>query len=255
MLARLCSLSSPLVPLSLLQPMMKPGGHGVIWKLMIDTGVFNWLAAQGREAAIVRQIRCVQLWPPSRGSGHQAWLLPTGWAQASARRAACSSLACLFPALTFPALTLFTHGPRSNPMAGTDNTLLALAGAGFPGRRSFGFASCDRVVGAAEGMNVLALERRLAEEDEGEGVPSLGSGSSSGDKGGASSAGAEPRHRYSYRVTNVEYTEFERLGIVDSSVDEASNHSVFPANTNVLYVGLPVSGAPGHACPGAAPGQ
>ncbi|KAL4426976.1 hypothetical protein ABPG77_009537 [Micractinium sp. CCAP 211/92] len=166
-----------------LQPMMKPGGHGVIWKLMIDTGVFNWLAAQGREAAIVRQI--------------------------------------------------------SNPMAGTDNTLLALAGAGFPGRRSFGFASCDRVVGAAEGMNVLALERRPAEEDEGEGVPSLGSGSSSGDKGGASSAGAEPRHRYSYRVTNVEYTEFERLGIVDSSVDEASNHSVFPANTNVLYVGLP----------------
>lgn len=36
---------------------MKPGGHGVIWKLMIDAGVFGWLAAQGREAAIVRQIR------------------------------------------------------------------------------------------------------------------------------------------------------------------------------------------------------
>ena len=37
---------------------MKPGGHGVIWKLMIDAGVFDWLASQGREAAIVRQIRC-----------------------------------------------------------------------------------------------------------------------------------------------------------------------------------------------------
>lgn len=37
---------------------MKPGGHGVIWKLMIDAGVFDWLGAQGRQAAIVRQIRC-----------------------------------------------------------------------------------------------------------------------------------------------------------------------------------------------------
>ena len=42
-----------------LAPLKKPGGHGVIWKLMIDTGVFGWLAALGREAAIVRQIRCV----------------------------------------------------------------------------------------------------------------------------------------------------------------------------------------------------
>jgi hypothetical protein len=32
-------------------------------------------------------------------------------------------------------------------------------------------------------------------------------------------------------------------GVVDSSVDEESNLSVFPANTNVLYVGLQVSGA------------
>ncbi len=40
------------------QVMMKPGGHGVIWKLMIDAGVFDWLGAQGRQAAIVRQIRC-----------------------------------------------------------------------------------------------------------------------------------------------------------------------------------------------------
>ncbi|KAL4457941.1 hypothetical protein ABPG75_012806 [Micractinium tetrahymenae] len=175
-----------------LQPMMKPGGHGVIWKLMIDTGVFDWLAAQGREAAIVRQI--------------------------------------------------------SNPMAGTDNTLLALAGAGFPGRRSFGFASCERVVGAAEGMNVLAQERRPAGEDGASSPLGPGNSSSGGGGGGGGSGGtAAPadndqqhqRYRYWYRVTNMEYTEFERLGIVDSSVDDASNHSVFPANTNVLYVGLP----------------
>lgn len=56
---------------------------------------------------------------------------------------------CLTPPPAFPM-------PCSNPMAGTDNTLLALAGAGFPRRRSFGFASCERAVGAAEGMNVLA---------------------------------------------------------------------------------------------------
>ena len=42
-------------------------------------------------------------------------------------------------------------------------------------------------------------------------------------------------------MTNVEYTEFERLGMADSSIDEASTQSVFPANTNVLYVGLQVS--------------
>lgn len=37
--------------------MMKPGGHGAIWKLMWDEGVFDWLQGQhGRRAALVRQI-------------------------------------------------------------------------------------------------------------------------------------------------------------------------------------------------------
>ena len=26
-----------------LQPMTKPGGHGAIWKLMRDEGIFDWL--------------------------------------------------------------------------------------------------------------------------------------------------------------------------------------------------------------------
>jgi hypothetical protein len=30
----------------LLQPMGKPGGHGVIWKLMRDEGVFEWMKSQ-----------------------------------------------------------------------------------------------------------------------------------------------------------------------------------------------------------------
>lgn len=40
-----------------LRPLMKPGGHGVIWKLMLDEGIFDWLSHRDREAAIVRQIR------------------------------------------------------------------------------------------------------------------------------------------------------------------------------------------------------
>lgn len=51
-------------------------------------------------------------------------------------------------------------GVRSNPLAGTDATLLALSGRGYMGGKLFGFASCERAVGAAEGMNVLA-ERRV----------------------------------------------------------------------------------------------
>ena len=159
-----------------MNPHMKPGGHGVIWKLMKDKGVFDWLRnGHGRQAAIVRQI--------------------------------------------------------SNPMAGTDNTLLALAGAGnlLDGgsgtgntttynnnssnnkRRSFGFASCERVVGAAEGMNVL-LKQRIS--------------------------GTNGSSKYSTCVTNIEYTEFAKLGIQDVPREEGALHSAFPANTNVLYVGL-----------------
>ncbi|KAJ9518576.1 hypothetical protein QJQ45_018602 [Haematococcus lacustris] len=141
-----------------LQPMSKPGGHGAIWKLMQDEGVFDWMAQQGRSAAIVRQI--------------------------------------------------------SNPMAGVDTTLLALAGCGAQrGGSAFGFMSCDRTIGAAEGCNVLQ-ERRVWRDG---------------------------RWQHQLGYTNIEYTEFERLGIYDQPVDGTSRCSVFPANTNVLYVGL------GHA--------
>lgn len=141
-----------------LAPMMKPGGHGAIWKLMLDEGVFDWLAAHRREAAIVRQI--------------------------------------------------------SNPLAGTDSTLLALSGIGYMGGKLFGFASCPRAVGAAEGMNVLSERRAPAPPEHGGGV------------------------EYAYGITNIEYTEFKRLGIQDEAQCEGSQLSVFPANTNVLYLGL-----------------
>lgn len=134
-----------------LTAVVKPGGHGVIWKLASDEGVFEWFARQGRKAAIVRQI--------------------------------------------------------SNPMAGVDTTLLALSGIGLKNDKKFGFASCRRNVGAAEGVNVLTEQRR------GDGL-------------------------LEYAITCIEYTEFSKLGIADVPVSSGSLEAQYPANTNVLYVDL-----------------
>lgn len=49
---------------------------------------------------------------------------------------------------------------------------------------------------------------------------------------------------YAYGITNIEYTEFKRLGIQDEAQCEGSQLSVFPANTNVLYLGLKVCDPP-----------
>lgn len=98
----------------------------------------------------------------------------------------------------------------SNPIAGTDATMLALTGAGYVDGRTFGFASCERRAGATEGMNVL-MQRRLTRPGGG--------------------------FEYAYNVTNVEYTEFERYGISDTQAENSTN-SLMPANTNVLYVNL-----------------
>ncbi|XP_031373607.1 UTP--glucose-1-phosphate uridylyltransferase 3, chloroplastic isoform X2 [Punica granatum] len=37
-------------------PVCKPGGHGVIWKLAYDKGVFQWFYDHGRKGATVRQV-------------------------------------------------------------------------------------------------------------------------------------------------------------------------------------------------------
>jgi hypothetical protein len=39
-----------------LEPLLRPGGHGVIWKLARDTGCFEWLKKQNVTKALVRQI-------------------------------------------------------------------------------------------------------------------------------------------------------------------------------------------------------
>ncbi|KAF7124023.1 hypothetical protein RHSIM_Rhsim12G0073000 [Rhododendron simsii] len=37
-------------------PVCKPGGHGVIWKLACDKGIFQWFYNHGRKGATVRQV-------------------------------------------------------------------------------------------------------------------------------------------------------------------------------------------------------
>jgi UDP-N-acetylglucosamine pyrophosphorylase len=37
-------------------PVGKPGGHGAIWKLACDRGIFQWLYQNGRKGATVRQV-------------------------------------------------------------------------------------------------------------------------------------------------------------------------------------------------------
>jgi UTP---glucose-1-phosphate uridylyltransferase len=39
-----------------LRPLFKPGGHGAIWKMAQDSGVFDWLHRLGKKCTLVRQI-------------------------------------------------------------------------------------------------------------------------------------------------------------------------------------------------------
>ncbi len=84
----------------------------------------------------------------------------------------------------------------NNPLAATDLGLLAFLGIGKNTKASFGFAAASRMESAKEG--VLALK-----EDKNRG----------------------------YSVVNIEYTEFQRLGNLDTPTH-------YPANTNILYANL-----------------
>nr|XP_010907871.1 UTP--glucose-1-phosphate uridylyltransferase 3, chloroplastic [Elaeis guineensis] len=137
--------SSPFIPVC------KPGGHGAIWKLANDKGIFNWFYSHGRKGATVRQV--------------------------------------------------------SNVVAATDLTLLALAGLGLRHKKKLGFASCQRNLGATEGINVLLEKQNLDGQR-------------------------------AYGITCIEYTEFEKYGIRDMPISLRSLQAEFPANTNILYVDL-----------------
>jgi len=107
----------------------------------------------------------------------------------------------------------------NNPLAGTDGTLLALAGEGAARGAAFGFACCPRRPGAAEGAVVL-LELPAEEGEEG------GGGSSS------SSSSSSPSTSTTAHVTCVEYTEFEAAGLGGNELE------ALPANSNLLFVDL-----------------
>jgi hypothetical protein len=132
------------------QVLLKPGGHGVIWRLMQEKGVVNWLFDHHAHLILVRQI--------------------------------------------------------NNPLAASDRNLLALVGIGLDEGKVMGFASCPRVVGAAEGMNVV----RMTLEPSGP-VATL---------------------------TNVEYTDFTKVGWRDEPTAPGSPYSAFPSNTNILFLNL-----------------
>jgi hypothetical protein len=151
-----CLFTQPLVPVVsetgdfLFTPdlnlVMKPGGHGAIWKLALDLGVFAWFEKQGRSKALIRQI--------------------------------------------------------NNPLAGLDYGLLAFIGLGWKENKSFGFASCPRVVRSAEGVNVVVEQ-----------------------------AGKR-------NLTNIEYCDFAKFGIEDLPIKEGGVYSRFTSNTNLLFVDL-----------------
>ena len=130
-------------PLKLL---LKPGGHGMLWKLLKQSNVFTWFKEKGAKKAVIRQI--------------------------------------------------------NNPMAAVDYGLLGFIGYGVSHDKTFGFASCPRLVNAQEGMNVVKESR--------------------GEK----------------TLTNVEYCDFEKYGIEDRPYEEGGKTSLFPSNTNILFADL-----------------
>lgn len=132
-------------PLALLK---KPGGHGVLWRLMEQEGLFDLFLKQGFNHALIRQI--------------------------------------------------------NNPLAGVDGGLLKVVGVGVKTAKSFGFASCERPLSMHEGLIVLAVDQ-------------------------------EKRR---FGITNIEYTDFYEKGVQDEPLEPGSPYSIFPANTNSLYLNL-----------------
>lgn len=127
--------------------LLRPGGHGALWKLALDNGVFDWFQAKNARKCLIRQI--------------------------------------------------------NNPIAGSDYCILSFIGFGLNNEKTFGFASCPRLLKTAEGMDVLCESKKAK--------------------------------KLEYSITNVEYTEFKKNGIQDLPIEEGSSYSAFPANTNILF--------------------
>lgn len=144
-----------------LKPILKPGGHGAIWKLARDLGIFSWFEKLGRKKALIRQI--------------------------------------------------------NNPIAGLDYGLLAFIGYGWKREMIFGFASCPRLLQAAEGINVV-IERKLPDGTD-------------------------------LVLTNIEYCDFKKFGICDLPLKEGEPFSRFSSNTNILFFDIQAVVKAIDACP------
>lgn len=144
-----------------LKLILKPGGHGAIWRLAQEEGIFDWFFSQGKIKALIRQI--------------------------------------------------------NNPVAGTDYGILAFTGVGFAQNKRFGFASCPRQIKTSEGVNVI-IE-----------TPKEGS--------------------VQYVLTNIEYCDFKRFGIVDQPEKPGSLYSQFSSNTNLLFADLKAVQEAVEKCP------
>lgn len=130
--------------------LLKPGGHGAIWRLLDERGIFQWLADLHVRYGLIRQI--------------------------------------------------------NNPLAGSDNLLLSLLGLGISNKKLMGLASCPRLVGASEGMNVLC-RRPLPDGTD-------------------------------TTLTNIEYTAFKHHGLRDEPEAPGSLYSCYPCNTNIIFADL-----------------
>jgi len=87
----------------------------------------------------------------------------------------------------------------NNPVAATDNGLLAFIGTGYIRKKEFGFASCERLPGTKEGMNVI---KKIVQD-------SLSK----------------------VALSNVEYCDIGTEGLLKQG-------DAFPANTNMLLMKL-----------------
>lgn len=88
----------------------------------------------------------------------------------------------------------------NNPVASVDYGLLAFCGIGYQKNKQFGFASCLRLLEAAEGINVLCVNEKKQ-----------------------------------YCLTNIEYCDLEKYQMKDSPLKEGSSYSRFFSNTNILF--------------------
>ncbi|MBN2479485.1 MAG: UTP--glucose-1-phosphate uridylyltransferase [Parachlamydiales bacterium] len=94
----------------------------------------------------------------------------------------------------------------NNPIANTDFTLLAFLGTGIKFDKKFGFASCARKVKSAEGINILKEIKQGS--------------------------------KFVYNYSNIEYTEFKKYNIKDVPINDNSDISKYPSNTNILFADL-----------------